>query len=71
MYSSNQPNWKEIINPDPRFPVCEFVNYCLHFIFTARIRRMREGNIFSLSTLAGGGTPSQVWVGGLPHLMSQ
>ena len=32
-------------------------------IITARIRRMREGNSFSLSTLAGG-TPSQVWMGG-------
>ena len=34
-------------------------------IITACIRRMREGNIFSLSTLAGGGggrgTPSQIW----------
>ena len=49
------------------------------FVFTARIRRMVEGNIFSLSTLAGRGvsrprsrwgggvcTPSQVWVGGYP-----
>ena len=36
-------------------------------VITARIRRMGEGNIFSLSTLAGmGGTPSQVWVGGTP-----
>ena len=44
-------------------------------IFTACIRRMGEGNIFSLFTLAGrrgypvpclrvgGGNPSQVWVG--------
>ena len=55
-----------------------------HSIFTARIRRMGEGNIFSLFTLAGGGTPSQVGggyparsegvprpgldVGGVPHL---
>ena len=44
-------------------------------IITASIRRMREGNIFSLFTLAGGGggnsipdpdgrNPSQVWTGG-------
>ena len=44
-------------------------------IITARIRRMGEGNIFSLFTLAGrGGTPSQTWdgvpcprSGGVPH----
>ena len=32
-------------------------------VITARIRRMTEGNIFSLFTLAagGGGIPSQVW----------
>ena len=35
-------------------------------IFTARIRRMVEGNIFSQFTLWGGGTPSQVWGGGYP-----
>ena len=46
-------------------------------MITARIRRMGEGNIFSLSTLVGrgvshpksvggGGTPSQVWVEGYP-----
>ena len=39
-------------------------------IFTARIRGMGKGNIFSLFTLAGGGgggcTPSQVG-GGVPH----
>ena len=49
-----------------------------HF-FTARIQRMGEGNIFSLSTLVGGGvTPPHVcgwWVphprsGGVPHLRS-
>ena len=48
-------------------------------VVTARIRRMREGNIFSLPTLAGGGgahsqvrtggggnTPSQVWTERVP-----
>ena len=41
--------------------------------FTARIRRMTGGYIFSLSTLVGAGgswsTPSQVWPGGggVPH----
>ena len=52
-------------------------------IITARILRMGEGNIFSLFTLAGGGggvphpgldgwggTPSQVWGRGVPHLSS-
>ena len=45
-------------------------------IITARIQRMKEGNIFTLSTLAGGGgiplpanggggTRSQVWTGGV------
>ena len=49
---------------------------CLQMVTTYYLR-MREGNIFSLSTLAGrgeylnpglwvGGTPSQVWVGGCP-----
>ena len=45
-------------------------------IITARIQRMREGNIFSLyfqsvHTCGGGGgrTPSQVWVR-VPHLRS-
>ena len=56
----------------------------LELIFTARIRRMTEGYIFTLSTLARsrqGGTPSQVWMvvggypisglgGGVPHLRS-
>ena len=40
-----------------------------HWIFTAHIRRMREGNSFSLFRLVGGGggsTPSQVWIGGIP-----
>ena len=45
-------------------------------IVTARIRRMREGNIFSLFTLAGEGeaipgpegcTPSQVQTGGVGY----
>ena len=37
-------------------------------IFTTRMRRMKEGNIFSLFTLArDGGTPSQVRMGGTPH----
>ena len=42
--------------------------YCL--LFTARVRSMREGNIYTWEWLsvhiAGGGTPSQVWLGG-PH----
>ena len=40
----------------------------LFHIITACIRRMREGNSFSLSTLVGerGGTMSQVWMGGIP-----
>ena len=33
-------------------------------VIAARIRRMREGNIYSLFALAGGGTLSQVWIGG-------
>ena len=40
---------------------------CVRFV-TARIRRMREGNIFSLFTLVGGGGvphPRSGW--GLPH----
>ena len=38
-------------------------------VFTARIRRMGEGNIFSLSTLAGRGVPHprSRWGGGVPH----
>ena len=38
-------------------------------IFTARIRRMREGNIFSLFTLVGGGNPisGPDGGGGVPH----
>ena len=51
--------------------------WCNH-IFTARIRRMREGTVFSLFVsphLRGvpcaksgqGGSPSQVWTGGVPH----
>ena len=37
-------------------------------VITTRIWRMREGNIFSLFTLVGGGvTPSQVWKKGVPH----
>ena len=32
---------------------------------------MREGNIFSLFTLAGRGTTSQVWTGGVPHPRSE
>ena len=42
-------------------------------VLTARIRRMTGGYIFSLSTLAGGGTPSQVWVGreGVPNPRSR
>ena len=41
-------------------------------IITARIQRTREGNIFSLSTLAReGGTPSQVWTRGVPHPRSR
>ena len=52
------------------------IQYLIRFV-TSRIRRMREGNIFSLSTLVcggGGGTPSQVcgWgvlqTWGVPHL---
>ena len=43
-------------------------------IFTARIRRMGEGNIFSLFTLVGGGEVphlrSEVG-GGVPHLRSE
>ena len=35
-------------------------------VVTARIRRMGEGNIFSLFTLAGGGTLSQVCKWGVP-----
>ena len=35
----------------------------LFLIFTDRIRRMREGNVFSLST-PGGGVPGQVQTGG-------
>ena len=36
-------------------------------IFTARHPKDGEGYIFSLSTLdGGGGTTSQVWVGGYP-----
>ena len=34
-------------------------------VVTARIRRMREGNIFSLSTLVGGYTVQGLWVGGV------
>ena len=39
----------------------------LVYVVTARIQRTREGNIFSLSTLAGGGGypfPGQDWGGG-------
>ena len=36
-------------------------------IFTARIRRMREGSVLTLSTISGGGTPSQVCGWGVPH----
>ena len=42
-----------------------FLSRVCCLLFTARIRRMGEGNIFSLFSLAGG-TPSQVWVGGYP-----
>ena len=36
-------------------------------LITARIRRMTEGNVFTLSTISGGGgTPSQVRGGGNP-----
>ena len=63
----NKNGWrpeKSRINSMTEFIVTIFI--------TARIRRMREGNIFSLFTLAGGGeewfaflltggTPSQVW----------
>ena len=38
-------------------------------IITARIRRMTEGNIFTLSTIAGrGGTLSQVGIEGVPPI---
>ena len=45
-----------------------FVNhFTLWNIFTDRIRRMREGNVFSLSTpVGGGGVPGQVQMGGIP-----
>ena len=39
-------------------------------IITARIRRMTESNIFSLSTLAGGGYPISGLDEGVPHLRS-
>ena len=39
-------------------------------IFTTRIRRMMEGNVFTLSTISGGVTPFQVWVRGVPHPQS-
>ena len=46
-----------------------FVQYDFYQrIFTARIRRMREGNIFSLLTLAGGGIPHSRSRQGVPHL---
>ena len=51
--------------------ILKSIKFHLHFIVTARIRKMGEGNIFSLFTLAGGegGTPSQIW--GVPHLRSE
>ena len=41
--------------------------------FTARARSTREGNIYTWKCLFTfrGGTPSQVWVGGVPHLSSR
>ena len=45
----------------------KFLSIHIFLIFLpSAIRRMGESNIFSLFTLAGGGggTPSQVWVGG-------
>ena len=50
------------------------ITKCLPMIqlLAPAIRRTGEGNIFSLFTLAGGGgTPSHVWVGGVPHLRSR
>ena len=35
--------------------------------FTARIQRMTEGNLFTLSTIAGGGVPHLADWGGGPH----
>ena len=43
---------------------------CTLIIFTDRIRRMREGNVFSLSTPVGGGggvTPARSRQGGIPQ----
>ena len=43
------------------------------FLFTTRIRRMGEGNIFSLFTLSGGGggtkSRSGLWGGGVPQYL--
>ena len=59
-----------------------FLLFCfVCFVFTARVRSTREGNVFSLSVSphlggggvstfpgpgGGGGTYSQVWMGGVP-----
>ena len=51
---------------------CTQIQQC---IITAHIRKMTEGNVFTLSTIwypisgldVGGGTLSQVWIGGVPH----
>ena len=46
--------------------ITEATEYNITF-FTAHIRRMTEGNVFTLSTIAGGEVPpSQVQTGGVP-----
>ena len=46
-------NWTNVTPLDPSM---------IQWVFTARIRRMTEGNVFTLSTIWGGG--------GVPHLRS-
>ena len=61
---------------DTAWAVC-FVGFhagglsCSSLVFTTRIRRMREGNSFSLSTLAGWGYPVSGLDWGVPHPRSR